>query len=85
LVGIVVLMGLQTPSALSILPLIPPKGVLFSVWWFVASIDLCIGHVLDVSLRRDLYPVPFSMHFLVSSILSSIGGYIYMGHMSVRL
>jgi len=46
-----------------------------------ASIDLCIGHALDVSLTRDLYPVSFSMHFLESSILSSFGGCIYMGHM----
>jgi len=75
LVGMVVLMGLQAPSALSILPLIPsPKGVLFSVQWFAASIGLCIGYALDVSLRRDLYPVPFSMYFLASSILSSFGG-----------
>jgi len=85
LVGIVVLMGLQAPSTLSILPLIPLKGVLFSVQWFAASIDLCIGHDLDVSLRRDLYPVPFSIHFLASSILSSFGGCIYMGHMWSRL
>jgi len=71
-------MGLQTPSTLSILPLISPKGVLFSVQWFAASIHLCIGHALDVSLRRDLYTVPFSMHFLVSSILSSFGGCTYV-------
>jgi len=71
LVGIVVLMGLQAPSALSILPLIPQRGggVLFSVQWFAASINLCIRHALDVSLRRDLYPVPFSMHFLASYLV----------------
>jgi len=51
LVGIVVLMGLKAPSALSILPLIPSKDVVFSVRWFAASIDLCIGHALDASLR----------------------------------
>jgi len=78
LVGIIVLMGLQAPSTLSVLPLILPKGVLFSVWCFAASIDLCIGHALDVSLKRDLYPVPCSMHFLASSILSSFGGCIYI-------
>jgi len=58
-------MGLQAPSTLSILPLIPPKGVLFLVQWFAAGINLCIVHVLDVSLI---------MHFLASSISSSIGG-----------
>jgi len=65
-------MGSQAPSALSILSLIPPMGVLFSVQWFAASICLCIWHVLVVSLRRDLYLVPVSMHFLASSILSSL-------------
>jgi len=42
LVGIVVHMGSRAPSALSILSLIPPTGVLFSVQWFAASIRPCI-------------------------------------------
>jgi len=79
-VGIVVLMGLQAPSALSILSLIPPMVAPFSVRWLAASIGLYIWYALAVSLRRHLYPVPVSMHFLVSPILSSFGGCIYMGH-----
>jgi len=40
LVGIVVHMGSQAPSALSVLSLIPSTRFPFSVQWFVASIHL---------------------------------------------
>jgi len=73
LVGIVVLMELQPPSAPSILFLIPPMWTLFSVQWSAASIRLCICHALAEPFKRQLYQAPVSMHFLASSILSSFG------------
>jgi len=80
LVGIVVHMGLQAPSAPSILSLIPPIGTLFSVQWLVASIHLCICQALAKPLRRQLYQVPVSIHFLASSILPSlVAVYIWAG------
>jgi hypothetical protein len=45
-------MGLQTPSAPSVLPLTPPLAFLCST-----SICICIGKALRVLLRRQLYPV----------------------------
>jgi len=76
--GIVVLMGLQVPSAPSIFSLIPPIGTLFSVEWFAANICICIWHTIAVPLRRQLYQAPLSMHFLASSILSSFDVCKYM-------
>ena len=53
LVDTVVLpMGLQTPSAPSVLSLTPP--------WLAVSIHLCIGQALAGPLRRQLYQTPFS-------------------------
>jgi len=78
LVAIIVLMGLQTPSALSILSLTPPMGTLFSVQWLVVSVHFCICHALAEPLRRQLYQLPVSMHFLASAILSGFGGCMYM-------
>jgi len=46
LVDIVVLKGLQTPLAPSILSLTYLMGTLFSVEWLAASIHLCICHAL---------------------------------------
>jgi len=77
-IGIAVLMGLQAPSAPSILSLTPPMGTPFSVQWLATSIHFCICHALAEPLRRQLYQAPVSMHFLASSILSSFGGYIYI-------
>ena len=69
LVDIVVLpMGLQTPSAPSVLSLTPPLGTLWSVQWLADSILLCICQALEEALRRQLYPVPVSMCFLASTI-----------------
>jgi len=67
------------PSAPSILSLTPPFRTSFSVQWFAASIHLCICHALAEPLRRQLYQAPVNMHFLASSILSGIGGCVYMG------
>jgi len=60
------------------------NGTQFSVQWLAASICLCVCHTLAVSLRRHLYLVPVSMHFLASSILSSFGGCIYVGCIPMR-
>ena len=55
LVDIVVFpMGLQTPSAPSVLSLTPPLGFPCSVQWLAASICLCICQVLAEPLRRQL-------------------------------
>jgi len=78
LVGIVVLMGLQTPSAPSILSL-TPMGIRFSVQWLAASIHLCICHALAEPLRRQLYQTPVSKYFLASAIVSRFGGCMDMG------
>jgi len=72
LLGIVVHMGSQALQALPVLSLIPSMGVPFSVQWFAAGIRLCICCILAVSLRRDIHPVPVSLHFFASSILSSL-------------
>jgi hypothetical protein len=70
-VHIVVLsMGLQTPSAPSVLSLTPPLGTPCSVQWLAESILICIGHALAQPLRRQLYQAPVSMHFLASTIVS---------------
>jgi len=52
-------MGLQTPSAPSILSLIPSLGTAFSMQWLAVSILLCIGHALAEPLRRQLYQAPY--------------------------
>jgi len=59
---------------LSILPLIAPKGVLFSVRGFAASIEPWIRHALDVSLRRDIYPYQhlLSSECLILAILTGV-------------
>jgi len=79
LVGIVVLLGLQTPSSPSILSLTLPMGTPFSVQWFAARIHLCICQALAEPLRRHLYQAPVNMHFLASAILSGFGSCMYMG------
>jgi len=59
--------GLKPRQALLVLSLIPSTGVQFSVPWFAAGIHLCIYHIRAVSLRRDLHPVPVSLHFFAST------------------
>jgi hypothetical protein len=72
LADIVLPMGLQTPSAPSVLSLTPPSGTLCSVQWLAASICLCICQTLAEPLRRQLYQAPISKHFLASTIVSSL-------------
>jgi len=70
LVGIVVLMGLQTPSAPSILSRTPPMGTLFSIQWLASSIHLCICHALAEPLRRQL--ILLSKLFELTVIVNTI-------------
>ena len=80
LVDIVVLpIGLQTPSARSVLSLTPPLGALRSVQWLAASIRLCICQALAEPFRRQLYQAPVSKHFLASTIVSRFGDCIWNG------
>ena len=79
--GLVVLpMVLQTPSAPSILSLIPPLGTplgtLCSVQWLASSIHLCICQDLAEPLRRQLYQAPVIKYFLASTIVSGFGDYM---------
>jgi hypothetical protein len=74
LVDIVVLpMGLQTPSTPSVLALTSPLGSLHSVQWLAVSILICLSQDLAEPLRRQLYQVPVSKHFLASAIVSALG------------
>jgi len=80
LIGIVVLsMGLQTPSAPSILFLTPLLGTPFSVQPLISSIRLCICQAPAESLRRQLHQAPVSMHFLASAIVTGFGDCIWDG------
>jgi hypothetical protein len=73
LVHIVVLpMGLQIPSAPSVLSLAPPLGTRCSVQWLAVSIRLCICQALAEPLRRQLYQATVS-NYLVSTIVSQFG------------
>jgi hypothetical protein len=77
LVYIVLPMGLQTPSTLSILSLTPLLGTPCSVQWLAASICLCICKVLAGPFRRQPYQAPSSMHFWASTIVSEFGDCIW--------
>jgi hypothetical protein len=66
-------MELQTPSAPSVLSLIPPLETPCSVQWLAVSICLCICQALTEPLKRQLYQAPFSTHFLMSTIVSAFG------------
>ena len=79
LVDVVHPMGLQTPSAPSVLSLTPPLGTLCSVQWLAESIHFCICQALAEPLRRQLYQAPVSMHFLASTIVSGFGNSIWDG------
>jgi len=69
LVDIVVLpIGLHAPSVTPVLSLTPPLGTLFLVQWLAISICLYIFRPLSKPLRKELYQVPVSMHFLASVI-----------------
>jgi len=70
LIVVFVLMGLESPSALSVLSLTPPMGTPFLVQWFAVSVCLYICQALAEPLRSHLYQAPVSMNFLTSAILS---------------
>jgi hypothetical protein len=72
-------MGLQTPSAPSVLSLAPPLGTLWLVQWLAESIHLCICQAKAEPLRRQLYQAPVSKHFLISTIVSGFGNCIWDG------
>jgi hypothetical protein len=72
-------MGLQTPSALWVLSLVPPLEILCSVQWLAESIHLCIYQVLVEPLRRQLYQTPVSKHLLASTIVSRFDDCIWDG------
>jgi hypothetical protein len=63
-------MGLQTPSAPSVLSLAPSLRTLCSVQWLAVSIHFCIYQVLAEPLRRQLYQAPVSKNLLTSTIVS---------------
>jgi hypothetical protein len=60
-------MGLQTPSAPWVLSLAPSLGILCSVQWMGASLQLCICEAIAEPLRRELYQTPVSKHLLAST------------------
>jgi hypothetical protein len=65
-------MGLQTPSALSVLSLTPPLWSPCSVQRMAVSIHLWICQALAEPLRRQLYKAPDSKHFLASTTVSGL-------------
>jgi hypothetical protein len=73
---IVLPMGLQTPSAISVPSLTPPLGTQSLFQWLAASICLC---ALAEPLRRQLYQAPISKHLLASTIVSGFGNCIQDG------
>jgi hypothetical protein len=76
---VVLPMGLQTLSALSVLSLTPPLGSPCSVQWLAESIHISICQALAEPFRRQLYQVPDSKHFLASAIVSGFGVCIWDG------
>jgi hypothetical protein len=73
-------MGLQTPSAPSVLSLAPPLGSLCSVQWFAENIHLCICQALTEPLRRQLHQAPVSKHLWASTIVSGFGDCVWDGY-----
>jgi hypothetical protein len=70
--------GLQTPSAPSVLSLAPPLGTLCSVQLLAASICLCVCQALAEPLRRQPYQAPVSI-YLASTIVPAFGDCIQDG------
>ena len=79
LVDIVLPMGLQSPSAPSVLPLTPPLGSPGSVWWLPVSIRNCIGQVRIGVLVEQPYQVPVSKHFLAPAIVFVLRAHVQGG------
>ena len=78
-VDIVLLMGLQSTSAPSVLSLALPLGSPGLTQWLAVSICIYIGHVLVEHLREQLYQGPVSKCFLASTIVLGFGIYGQMG------
>jgi hypothetical protein len=74
---VVLLIGLLTSSALSVLSLTPPLGSLCSVTWFAASKHICIHKALAEPLRIHPYQAPVSKYTLASAIVYGFGGCIW--------
>ena len=70
-------MGMQTSSASWVRSLTPPLGTSGSVKWLALTIHLCICQALAEPFRRQLYQAAVSQHFLVSTIVSGFGVYIW--------
>ena len=66
---VVLPMGLQTPSALSVLSLIPPLGSPCSVQWLAVSIHICI----DKALAEPLMPDQYRFGYMQPNIRLSMG------------
>jgi hypothetical protein len=66
-------MGLQTPSAPSVLSLTSLLATLRSVQWLAASICFCICLAWAELLRRQLYQATVSMHLQESTLVSVFG------------
>ena len=80
LIDIVILsIGLQTPSAPSVLFLTPLLGSACSIQWLAVSIHICICQSLTEPLRRQLYQAPVIKHFLAFAIVSEFGIDIWDG------
>ena len=73
MVNLVLPMGLQTPSAPSVLALTSQLEPPCLVRWLAECIHIYIGQVLAKPLRGQLYQAPVSKRFLVSVIVSGIG------------
>ena len=73
-------MGLQNPSAPTVLVLRTPLGSLCSVQ-LAASIHICISKALAEPLRRQLYQVPVSKLLLASTIVSGFDDWIWDGNL----
>jgi hypothetical protein len=70
-------MGLETPSAPSVLSLTPPLGTSCLVQWLAASIHLCICQALAEPLRKQLYQAPVSKQLLASTRVPRFGDCIW--------
>jgi hypothetical protein len=74
---VVLTIGLQIPSATSVLSLTLSLGNQCSGQRLAVSIHLYIFQVLAEPLRRQLYQAPVSMYFLESTTLSIFGDCIW--------
>lgn len=62
------LMGLQSKSALSVLPLTLLLVSLSSAWWMAVSICICLSQMLTEPLQGQPYLSPVCKYFLASAI-----------------